>query len=401
MYLTRLSLTNFRNFSRLDIEIPNGPVLLVGNNAQGKTSILEAIYFLATTTSFHADRDQQLINFFTLKNELAVGRIVAEFKKGSRTHKLEIRIIKGSNGSNRTRKEILLDGVKKKSKEILGKFNAALFLPQMMQVVEGSPDSRRRYLNLAINQVIPIYATHLSEYRKVLSQRNALLKTLQERGGDADQLKFWDQRLAKYGAAIIHTRIQVIQEIEAIAAKIHSQLTGGKEIIRFAYAPSFDPHASPKNQPALLDSSINRHQYSQEDIEVGFIETLEQNRREDIQRRVTRKGPHRDEIRFLSNGIDLGTYGSRGQIRTTMMTLKLAEMHWMKERTGYWPVLLLDEVLAELDVQRREDLLSYVAEGTQALLTTTDLHLFDDEITKTWQVWRITEGNIEIEKQNP
>jgi len=400
MHLTRLSLTNFRNLSRVDVPIPQGTTLILGKNAQGKTSILEAIFFLATMTSFHAGSDRELINLVHAREPLAVGRIVGEFEKGSRSHKIEIRIIQEHtrNGTTRGRKEILLDGVKKPAREVIGAFNAVMFLPQMMQVIEGAPEERRRYLDLAISQVVPNAATALNEYNKVVSQRNALLKQLAESGGDPEQLDFWDERLAKRGAEIIHQRIQVIHDLDLTARRIHHDITGGNEILRLDYQPSYDPAGETTEQPALLYSPPDRTQFSLDEIESGFLLALKERHRREIARGVTTIGPHRDEMRFLSNGIDLGIYGSRGQVRTAMMTMKLAEMAWMKENTGYWPVLLLDEVLAELDEDRRLDLLQRVTGSKQALLTTTDVQLFDPGQIEDWQRWRIDDGMLNIEE---
>jgi DNA replication and repair protein RecF len=194
VYLKHLSLTNFRNFTRLDMDVPRRSVLLVGDNAQGKTSILEAIYFLAALTSFQTNADRQMVNFLEARNTPAVGRIVGEYVRGNRTHKLEVRLILEPTGANgqRLRKEILLDGVKKQASDAVGKFNAVVFVPQMSQIIEGGPDERRRYLNLALAQAVPAYAGILSDYTKALEQRNALLKMLSERPGNADQLEVWD-----------------------------------------------------------------------------------------------------------------------------------------------------------------------------------------------------------------
>ena len=399
MQLTRLSLTNFRNLARVDLVVPGGTTLILGKNAQGKTSILEAIYFLATMTSFHASSDRELINLIHAREKLAVARIVGEFTRQGRSHKIEVRIIQEhiSNGSTRARKEILLDGVKKPAREIIGQFNAVLFLPQMMQVVEGSPDERRRYLDLAISQVVPNAATALNEYGKVVSQRNALLKQLAESGGDPEQLTFWDERLAKRGAQIIHQRISTIHEMDITARRIHHDITGGSEILRLDYQPSFDPLGEPPEQPALIYTPPDRTGLKLEKIEADFLKALRQRRRYEIARGVTTIGPHRDEMRFLSNGIDLGIYGSRGQIRTAMMTMKLTETEWMRSKTGYWPVLLLDEVLAELDEDRRLDLLQRVDASHQSLLTTTDEQLFDPEQIKDWHRWQIEAGLVAVE----
>jgi DNA replication and repair protein RecF len=399
MYLTHIALTNFRNFSRLDIDVPQGALLLVGDNAQGKTSLLEAIYFLSTFTSFQASNDRQLINFLAAKQSPAVGRIVADYIRAGRTHRMEVRIIQefnGLNGSSRLRKEIWLDGLRRKANEAIGHFNAVLFLPQMLQVIEGAPSERRRYLNLILSQTTPDYAAHLSAYNKAISQRNALLKQLDERGGDRDQLLYWDRQVTHDGAILIQARIQAIQEIEHLAALVHLELTRNAERLRLDYQPAYDPLPKPNNQLSLeLDTPANRGGLSQQDIETGFLKALKANRAEEIARGQTTLGPHRDEVRFLANSIDLGIFGSRGQVRTAMLSMKLAEIAWIKQRTGHWPVLLLDEVLAELDPQRREDLLTRLSESEQALLTTTDLDLFSPAFIQLAHLWQVGSGRVE------
>src|SRR5512140_367896 len=197
MHLQHLSLTNFRNFARLDIDLPQRVIVLVGSNAQGKTSLLEAIYYLASFTSFHTHTDRQLINFVEAKNSLAVTRLVGDYERNGRRHQLEVRLILEPTGitGQRLRKEVLLDGVKRPMAEVIGHFNAVIFVPQMSQIIEGGPDERRRYLNLALSQTLPGYARTLSEYGEALTQRNALLKMLGERGGDDSQLDYWDETL--------------------------------------------------------------------------------------------------------------------------------------------------------------------------------------------------------------
>jgi DNA replication and repair protein RecF len=416
MLLTHLSLTNFRNFARLDIDVPGGPVLLVGGNAQGKTSLLESVYYLATFTSFHATQDRQLISFFAAHEPLVVTRITADFQysleksvvqattsSGAQgaTHRLEVRLISERDlaGETRLRKEILLDGVARKVGEAIGAFNAVLFLPHMLRIVEGAPEERRRYLNLSLGQVMPRYAADLAEYSRLLAQRNALLKLLNERGGDTGQLTYWDGQLAELGARIIHARIHALRELERLAARLHHELTRGQEILRLDYQPSYDPvSAAPSALPhqfALpMDAPIDRSGQSIEKIRQGFLTRLEQLRAEEIQRGLTTIGPHRDELRFLGNGIDLGVYGSRGQGRTAVLAFKLAEVIWMKQKSGQMPVLLLDEVLAELDPTRRTDLIQRVLDSEQALMTTTDLDLFPPECVSRSRLWQITAGQV-------
>ena len=399
MYLTRLSLTNYRAFSRLDLDVPRQILLLVGDNAQGKTSLLEAIYYLATFTSIHAQNDRQLVNFIAGREPLAVARLVAQYQRGTTQHKMEIRLIQEqtAQGSTRLKKEIILDGLPRKVHEVLGHFNAVIFLPQMTRILEGSPEERRRYINLMICQARPVYTQALSEYHQVLIQRNALLKSLNEKKGDSGQLDYWDDLLAQKGAILIEHRITAIQEIERLAAGIHSQLSNSQEVLRMHYEPSFDPLMKNDSQMVLpLQVSMDRSRITREEIRQNFIQKMQQSRLEEIARGVTVRGPHRDDITFLANGVDLEHYGSRGQIRTTLLSLKMAEVTWLKEKTGHSPVLLLDEILAELDIQRRSDLLKVLEGAEQALLTTTDLHLFSEQFVAGQTVWKVNEGRVEL-----
>lgn len=400
MFLKHLSLTSFRNFTRLDVDVPRRIVLLVGDNAQGKTSLLEAVYFLAAFTSFQTHADRQIVNFYEAKkNELTVTRLVAEYQRSKSRHRLEARLIlepMGVLNSQRLRKEILLDGVKKPINEVIGHFNAVIFLPQMSQIIEGAPEDRRRYINLALAQSTPAYARVLSEYNQALTQRNALLRLLGERSGNSDQLEVWDEALTRLGAQVILWRIEAIQQIERLASRVHSELTRGFEILRLSYEPAFDPLPKPNGQLGLkMETVVDRSRLDLNGIQDGFRARLRDLRSEEIARGVTTIGPHRDELHFLANDIDLGNYGSRGQVRTALLSLKLAEVNWMKDRTGEWPVILLDEVMAELDLQRRADLLKYVGESEQVLFTTTDLNLFAPEFVEKAEVWKVSGGKVE------
>jgi DNA replication and repair protein RecF len=397
MYLTHLSLTNFRLFSRLDMDVPRRVLLLQGDNAQGKTSLLEAIYFLATFTSFHAQSDRQLVNFVATREALAVTRMVGTYQRGEKLHKLEVRLIQDSNGNGgaRLRKETLLDGVKTPPNQLVGHFSAVIFLPQMTRIIEEGPDERRRYLNLAVAQGDPFFTQTLSEFNNAITQRNALLKMLSERGGDQSQLDYWDELIAGRGARIIQARIAAIREIDQIAARIHDNLTGTKEVLRLIYQPSYDPLPKLAGQIALpIHTPINREGFSLDQIQKGYLTQLKSIRSEEILRGVTTLGPHRDEMRIQSNGIDLTDFGSRGQIRTALLSLKLAEVEWLKQKTTQWPVLLLDEIMAELDLNRRKYLLDYLQDAEQTIMTTTDLHLFTTTFTDSCEKWTINSGSV-------
>jgi len=400
MVIRQLSLTNFRLYSRLEASLPRGPLILVGANAQGKTSLLEALYYLGTGQSHHAASDRQLINFLTLSSEpLPFARIVAEAVSlaDSAPKRLEIRLVLDptQTGEGRLRKEILVNGVKRRLSDLAGQVNVVLFLPQDLTIVEGSPSDRRRYLDLALSQVDPTYSFDLLEYGKVLTQRNALLKQLQERGGADAQLDFWDERLGEHGALIFTARAAALMELEGLASAIHRDLTRGVYGLRLAYHPAYDPAAGPDGQLGLpLDVPVHRVGLAPAEVQAGLVDKLRATRAEEIARGMTLTGPHRDEIRFLAGGIDLGTYGSRGQARTAVLALKLAEVEWMRAKTGEWPVLLLDEVLAELDVNRRSELLARLGEAEQVVMTTTDLGLFPKEFVERASVWEVTNGRI-------
>jgi DNA replication and repair protein RecF len=398
MRLNHLALTDYRLYTRLDLSLMDRVALLVGGNAQGKSSLLEAIYYLTTFTSYQAENDRQLINFNAARERLAVARLVAEYERAKRTHRLEVRLIQESNGAGTTprfRRELLLDGVKKSSGDLVGHFNSVIFLPIMMRIIEGGPDERRRYLNLAISQTSAGYGKALSDYTQALTQRNALLKQLSERGGDPSQLDAWDDILASRGAQIIQARITALNEMERIVRRIHHRLTGNSEVLRLAYQPAFDPLPENGTQIGLpIDTVVDRSALGEQDIREAFKARLVSLRREEIARGVTTIGPHRDELRFIANAIDLTSFGSRGQVRTALLALKLAEVDWMKERTGELPVLLLDEILAELDQQRRSDLLDVLADSEQVILATNDLALFKPDFIQSAACWGVSGGSL-------
>jgi DNA replication and repair protein RecF len=339
-----------------------------------------------------------LINFNAAGQRLAVARLVADYERGNHPHRLEVRLIQESNGAATTprfRREFLLDGIKKNANQLVGHFNSVIFLPIMMRIIEGGPEERRRYLNLAICQTSAGYGQALSDYNQGLTQRNALLKQLSERGGDLTQLDPWDEIIARRGSQIILARIMALDELERIVRKVHNRLTGGGEVLRISYQPAFDPLPGNGSQIGLpIDTAVDRSGLSLQQIQAAFSDRLVDIRKEEIARGVTTIGPHRDELRLTANGIDLTSYGSRGQVRTALLSLKLAEVDWMKERTGELPVLLLDEILAELDNKRRSDLLDVVTDCEQAILATNDLALFKPDFIRTADCWQVAGGSI-------
>jgi DNA replication and repair protein RecF len=397
-----LSLTNFRNYRRFESRLPSGPLILVGRNAQGKTSLLEAIHYLAAANSPHAGSDRQLIHWLALREEPhPFMRIRAEVLLAGETSIVEVRLELRANGAERDlrlKKTVLVDGLKRRVRELSGVVNVVMFLPQDMVLVEGSPGDRRRYLDATISQVDSTYANAAREYAKVLAQRNALLKNLQERQGTVDQLEFWDEILCAQGATLIARRARALEEIEQYAGALQQELTSEGEHLRLAYRPSYDPTEPPGGQLELgLDSGVRRAAIADAELAAGMLARLRELRREEMQRGMTLVGPHRDEFRFMLSGIDLGEFGSRGQARTAVLALKLAEMAWMRDRSGEWPLLLLDEVLAELDPQRRHDLMQRINGAEQVLLTTADLDMVAPQFRSQARVWRVSAGTVQSE----
>jgi len=401
MYITHLSLTNFRNYARLELDIPRGPIVLHGRNAQGKTSLLEAIYYLVAAQSPHTSGDRQIIHWLADDDPLPYARIIGEVGSGEQTKRIEITLLKEptNGGDVRLRKEIRVNGLPRRVMDLLGEVNVVIFLPQSMAMVEGSPSERRRYLDTTLCQTNTGYCRALAQYTKVLSQRNALLKQLQDRRPTSapDQLDFWDQKLAAHGAVVMAERNRLVRELERHAQNVHHALTGQDERLRLHYHPGFDPTPRPEGQMAFPSGEMGASTLPESPHEVmaeQFLAALRASHRENIVRGMTTLGPHRDEFRFIVNGRDLGHYGSRGQGRTAILALKLAELNWMHDTLGRWPILLLDEVAAELDAQRRAFLLEHVNNVEQSLLTTAEPELFEPGFLTNATVWHVQAGQI-------
>jgi DNA replication and repair protein RecF len=398
MKIKQLSLTNYRGFKRLEIDFENPWTLILGDNAQGKTSILEAIHFLSVLTSSQTTNDRQVINLASMNDVPPFARIQAGIEKSGKDHRLEIRLIlnESSNGYARLKKEIFLDNINKRIFESVGFFTSVLFLPQMMQIIEDSPDNRRKYLDEMISQAVQGYIKTLSDYQRALSQRNALLRNIAESNGDYAQLNYWDNLLAENGSKIIQQRWHAICEVGEIAVKIHLGLSNKKETLEMVYYPSLFISRSKKKFLNGLPNPEAQARAAQplEKIYEDYLHVLMVKRREDVARGLTTTGPHRDDLLFYINDQNIALYGSRGQIRTTMLSLKLAETKWLYDTFHEQPVILLDETMAELDVRRREDLIEYLMNENQVVLTTADLDFFPDLFLEKCCVKKLHAGKI-------
>ena len=407
MHITHLSLTNFRNYGRLELDLPAGPALLHGNNAQGKTNLLEAIFYLATTRSPQAEQDQQLINWEALQTEepVIVGRIQAHLATETGQRHLEMRLILEENQASRQgtrsfRREVLVDRRKVRLMDLLGNLRVVLFLPEDIQLISGTPSQRRRYLDITLCQVDPVYCRHLADYNKILEQRNALLRQIAEGTGSPEVLPVFSERLVKLGSHIFARRAAFIEAISREAQRIHyEELTDGGETIRINYLPRLEDVGTGNN--GLASRLPQPGQWLQEQnnnpaaIEKRYGQAVVAARQIDLTRGTTSVGPHRDDWYFQLNGRHLGNYGSRGQQRTAILALKMAEINWMTRITGETPILLLDEVVAELDEQRRALLLNYVKGVNQALLTATDPTMFTQDFLREAASFLVANGRVQ------
>jgi len=399
MYLRHLSLANFRNYVRLELELSPGITLVQGENAQGKTNLLEAIYYLATARSPYATADRELINWLAEEEELTFARLVGQMQKRDSVQRLEITLLKepspGANAHS-LKKQIRINGVPKRVLDLVGQLNVVLFMPQDIDLVAGSPSGRRRYLDTTICQFDSLYCRTLRRYGRVLTQRNHLLRQLQERRGNHEQLRFWDEKLAEDGAHLIARRREVIAELEELARAIHLELTSQDEHLSLRYEPSVRMPDTHYQIPLGLGSEgVLGIGYSESSIREAFLEQLREGTREEIQRGMSLIGPHRDDLRFLAGGVDMRIYGSRGQQRTVVLALKLAETELLARKTGEQPVVLLDEVMAELDEARRRYLMKAIENSQQAILTTTHWNAYSPDFLTQATRLRVQEGRIE------
>jgi len=395
MVITHLSLTNFRNYARLELDLPPGIILLQGDNAQGKTNLLESIYYLATSRSPQTNSDAEVINWLVRGDAMAFARLVVDVKWDGKTQRIELVLSPANNGSPLSasfRKQIRINGVPKRAMDLIGLLNVVIFRPQDVDIVAGTPAARRRYLDAMLCQIDNHYCRALQSYNRVLAQRNCLLRTLRERNGDVSQLEFWDERLVEHGSYIIARRGLAIVALNDFAHSIHRDITDGQEHLMLRYQPNFSAGAESCN---LTFSNWEETASTAARLAPIFGASLRQSRREEVARGLTLTGPHRDDFRFLLPDIDLTVYGSRGQQRTAALTLKLAEAEVVRQVKGHWPVLLLDDMMSELDGARRRRILELVNSAVQTFITTTDVDAYSVDFLRQVVRYRVTAGRLE------
>lgn len=350
MNVRELQVLNFRNLGLIRAEFAPGLNLVYGQNAQGKTNLLEALYLLVTGRSFRTSSERELIPWVRDAYEATVIRARVEKRTGEERCLFTF---------NQSEKHIFVNGEPiARLGELIGRINAVLFTPDDLQLVRGAPGSRRRFLDVELSQVSRSYLHHLQRYDLALRQRNSLLKQHQHRPNLKDELLVWDAQLVEHGAELTMSRYTMLQELSRVAGEKYRKIAGTTETLSLQYRPS----------PAARDADDLVFPNARELLAAALRRATD----EDIRRGATSVGPHRDDFDFLLSGHNARDFGSQGQQRSCVLSLKLAELHYMQQATREMPLLLLDDLMSELDESRRRSLLQSLDEGVQTFVTTTE-----------------------------
>lgn len=357
MIIKSIELADYRNYEALNLEFDKGTNILYGDNAQGKTNILEAIFVSATTKSHKGSKDSEIVNFN--KEE---AHIRTYLEKEGVTTRVDMHLRKAKS------KGIAVDGQKlKKAADLLGLCNVVFFSPEDLSIIKNGPGERRRFVDMELCQIDEIYLYNLNHYNKIINQRNTLLKDMYFNPELKNTLNIWDMQLVSYGTKIIERRKLFIEQLNEIIVDIHRKLSGGKEKIRIVYEPNVNP----------------------EDFESKILASQER----DIKTKTTSVGPHRDDFSFFVGDVDIRKYGSQGQQRTAALSLKLSEIELVKKVTKDTPILLLDDVLSELDRNRQNYLLNSIGD-IQTIITCTGLEDFVNNRFEINKIFQVSEGKV-------
>lgn len=373
MFLKSLHLQQFRNYSDQAIEFLAPKTILLGENAQGKSNLLEAVELLATLKSHRTSRDRDLV-----QNDTNIAQIRASLKRELGTSSLQLTL---RNGSRRT--AIVNGETLRRQQDFLGSLNAVQFSCLDLELVRGGPGVRRTWTDTLLMQLEPVYVHILQQYSQVLKQRNAFIKQQTTEADsepplDPTQLALWDAQLATLGTRVIRRRARMLQRLIPIAQSWHQSISGSTEQLALNYSPNVDVDTDDANQ-----------------IQQAFLDKLQTKAMAEYYQRTTLVGPHRDDVSFMIDNTPARQYGSQGQQRTLVLALKLSELQLIEEVVGEPPLLLLDDVLAELDLNRQNQLLDTIQDRFQTLITTTHLGSFDAQWLKSSQVLQVKSGHIE------
>ena len=357
MIIKSLELENFRNYASLSINFDSGTNILYGDNAQGKTNILEAIYLSATTKSHKGSKDKDIINFN--QNEAHIRTYVV---KDDLENRVDMHLRKSKS------KGIAINGQKiKKAADLLGLLNVVFFSPEDLSIIKNGPSERRRFVDMELCQLDSFYLYNLNNYNKIVNQRNKLLKDLCNNPSLKDTLFIWDSQLVSYGSKLIERRSSFVKQLNEIIYDIHFKLSGGREQLKIVYEPD-----------VLIEE---------------FENSLKKGQERDIRLKQTATGPHRDDFSFVVGKIDIRKFGSQGQQRTAALSLKLSEIELVKKITNDTPLLLLDDVLSELDSNRQNYLLNSIGD-IQTIITCTGLEEFVNNRFEIDRIFKVNAATI-------
>ena len=379
VYVSHLSLTNFRNYRHLELDVPPGLLTFSGGNAQGKSNLLEAVYLLSIAKAYRANSDREAI-CRTAQEDRDHAQVLGMVQREKDRVRIMVDMrLEGPAGDGQPylRKDIRVNGIQVPASDLVGVVNSVLFDAEDIQLVSGPPATRRRYLDIFICQLDRAYLRSLQRYQKVVYQRNHLLRLLRERRAQPRELDFWNEAIVQEGAYITLRRHQVVQELRVLVNELHRELTEAQEELSVDYV-----------------RSIPLENVEREDIHRSFERVLEEGRERDVAMGSTQWGPHRDDLRLMVGGMEAASYASRGQARTLALTLKLAEGTLLERERGESPILLLDDVLSELDASRRRRLLEYVSRNQQAIVSTTDLDRIEEPMLARATKFLVEDGCI-------
>lgn len=372
MKINKIYAVNFRNYNSCNLELSSMINVFYGQNAQGKTNILEAIFYSAFGMSHRTFTEEELLKIGC--KEMAVG---VEYDSFSGLHDIKI---KKFQQLGRNKKEIFLDGAKVKPKEHYGALNAVMFSPEDLQLVKGEPSLRRRFFDMQIAQTDPIYYDLLVKYNRVVQQRNKLLKEIRDNEGSPMQLQPWNKEFIALATAIAKKRQLALEKLKVIAGEIYASITGNKETLTIKYELK-------ANNGELLYPENDF-----EDWEIFYTQKLAERERIDILRGNTGIGPHRDDIVLLLNDMSLKSFGSQGQQRSGALALKLSQLEYVRREIGEFPILLLDDVMSELDNSRRAQLLLFIDGRVQTFITVNDRELIPELAGNNY--FEIVQGSV-------
>ncbi|BAM46136.1 DNA replication/repair protein RecF [Amphibacillus xylanus] len=373
MYIKHIKLSHYRNYEQLNLSFDNGINVIIGENAQGKTNLMEAIYLLAFTRSYRTSKDKELIQW-----DQNYAKIEGLISKRNQQFPVEIQL------SNQGKKAKLNHLEQKRLSDYIGALNVVMFAPEDLNLVKGSPQVRRRFVDMEIGQIQPVYIYHLGQFQKILKQRNHLLKSLQRKQtNDLVMLDVLTDQLIGHASVVLEKRFLFLELLRRWAIPIHKRISQGKETLEIQYQASID----------VLESD------NKEKISSIYLEKFTQNRDKEIERGTTLYGPHRDDLSFYVNDRDVQKFGSQGQQRTTALSLKLAEIELIKQEVGEYPVLLLDDVLSELDQYRQSHLLDTIQGKVQTFVSTTSVSDIKHETIEKADLFYVKSGTIIEQKR--